>query len=76
MFKFLLKHTENIWARDEESVDALKKYGFQNVSFFMDTALYAYDWNVKKTKSTDNYIVVNLNKNGAQFADEIIKDIK
>jgi hypothetical protein len=42
----------------------------------MDTALYAYDWNVKKTKSTDNYIVVNLNKNGAQFADEIIKDIK
>ena len=76
LFKFLLKHTENIWARDEESVDALKKYGFKNASFFMDTAYFAYDWNVKKTKSPDNYIVVNLNKNGAQFANEIIKDIK
>ena len=75
LFGFLLKQCSSIWARDEETVKNLKAYGFQNASFFMDTAWNAYDWANCNKKSHEKYIVVNLNKNGEQFAKELMTDI-
>jgi polysaccharide pyruvyl transferase WcaK-like protein len=75
LFDFLLKQSSSIWARDDETVNNLKAYGFKNVSFFMDTALNAYNWNDLSKKSHEKYIVVNLNKNGEHFAAELIDDI-
>lgn len=81
LFSIVLKKTKHIFARDKETVDELKTYGYHNVDFFMDTAYFAYDReSVTKSssqKGTDNkYIVVNLNKNAEQFLPEIIQDIK
>jgi len=39
-----LKKTEKIYARDNECVSGIKKYGFENIEFFMDTAYFTYDW--------------------------------
>ncbi len=41
----------------------------------MDTAWNAYDWANYSKKSHEKYIVVNLNKNGEQFAKELMEDI-
>ena len=76
LFDFLLKQCSSIWARDDESVHALKQYWYQNVDFFMDTAFYSYDWDSKKTKWIDKYIVININKNGSHFAYEMLEDIR
>jgi len=75
LFDFLLKKIDTIWARDEETVNNLKIYGFKNASFFMDTAFYAYDWTSSIQKTHEKYIVVNLNKNWAHFVEELIDDI-
>lgn len=75
LFDFLLKQCSSIWARDEETVHQLKTYGFKNVSFFMDTAWNAYDWTHSSKKSHEKHIVVNLNKNGEHFAEELMVDI-
>ena len=81
LFKLLLNKTKKIFARDFESVKELKEYGFDNAEFFMDTAYFAYDW--KKTLHStlwtlhsDKYIIVNINKNGERFFDEIFEDVK
>lgn len=77
LFKKILKRTKRIFARDMETVDEIKGYGFDNVEFFMDTSYFAYDWKKRKhTKSDKKYIVINLNKNGEQFLPESIEDVQ
>jgi len=81
LFKILLNKTKKIFARDFESVNELKEYGFDNAEFFMDTAYFAYDrkkilhstlWTIHSEK----YIIVNVNKNGEKFFDKIFDDVK
>ncbi|MCF7835194.1 polysaccharide pyruvyl transferase family protein [Candidatus Gracilibacteria bacterium] len=78
LFDFLLRKVEKIYARDNECVKELKNYGFKNCEFFMDTALFAYEWSLKhgNVKTLKRYIVVNLNKNAEKFLNEIIEDVK
>lgn len=76
LFDFLLKNTEKIYARDYECVNNIKKYWFQNIEYFMDTAYFAYDWSKIENGGKNKYIVVNLNKNAEKFLDEMIEDIK
>jgi polysaccharide pyruvyl transferase WcaK-like protein len=82
LFKLLLNKTKKIFARDFESINELKAFGFDNVEFFMDTAFFAYER--KKIKNEGlmmkndgkKYIVVNINKNGEKFFNEILQDVK
>ena len=92
LFRFILKKTKRIFARDNDTVHELKKYGFDNVEFFMDTSFFAYDrkkineslpttrhspaLGMPGSLVTKNYVVVNLNKNAEKFLPEIIKDVK
>jgi polysaccharide pyruvyl transferase WcaK-like protein len=82
LFKLLLNKTKKIFARDFESINELKAFGFDNVEFFMDTAFFSYDR--KKIKNEElkmknegkKYIIVNVNKNGERFFDAIFQDVK
>ncbi|MEI6673009.1 MAG: hypothetical protein WCL02_06920 [bacterium] len=77
LFDILLKKTKRIFARDHETVDELKNYGYQNGEFFMDTSFFAYDRQLyKQTKTDKKYIIVNVNKNAEQFLPDIIEDVK
>jgi len=82
LFRFLLKRTKHIFARDHETVHELKTYGFNNVEFFMDTAYFAYPrasfnhLSVSTVDRSEKYIIVNINKNGEQFFEEILQDVK
>ncbi len=90
LFKLLLNKTKKIFARDFESVNDLKAFGFDNVEFFMDTAFFAYDRkkiphqsskdalhaSLRSETTRCGYIIVNVNKNGEKFFDEIFKDVK
>lgn len=81
LFTCILKRTKHIFARDNETVHALKTYGYHNVEFFMDTSFFAYPRKkIKNEKWIMNnwrkYIIVNLNKNAEQFLPEIIQDVK
>ena len=43
----------------------------------MDTSYFSYSRNeVKKEKKSEKYIIINLNKNGEQFLNEIAQDIQ
>lgn len=76
LLKFLLNRTTHLYLRDTQSVNEIKKLGYQNAEFFMDTSYFAYDWTEKTQQSTkDKYIIVNLNKNGEQFIESLISDI-
>ena len=64
LFRYLMNKVDYVYARDLESVYELKKYGFENAEFFMDTSYFAYDWNSVNEKNVrQKYIVVNINKN-------------
>lgn len=79
LFDILLKKTKHIFARDHETVNELKTYGYQDVEFFMDTSFFAYDrksYHQTKKTATKKYILVNVNKNAEHFLPEIIGDIK
>lgn len=82
LFKILLNKTKKIFARDFESVNELKAFGFDNVEFFMDTAFFSYDrkkvesWKLKVENDGRKYIVVNINKKGEKFFNEILQDVK
>ena len=77
LFNYLMKKVDYVYARDLESVNELKKYWFENAEFFMDTSYFAYDWkSVNEKNVRQKYIVVNVNKNGEQFLDDIIKDVQ
>jgi polysaccharide pyruvyl transferase WcaK-like protein len=75
LFRFLLKRTKKIFARDEESVQELKDFWFEHAEFFMDTSYFAYD-RKKKQQSEKKYIVVNINYNAKKFLPEILQDIQ
>ena len=82
LFTILLKKTQHIFARDKETVHELKKYGYNNADFFMDTSYFAYNrksfqQSKKPTiQHTKKYIVVNVNKNAQHFLPEIIQEVK
>lgn len=77
LFDIILKRTKHIFARDQETIHELKRYGYDNVEFFMDTCFFAYDWSKKKHKKSDKkYIVININKNAEKFLPEIIQEVK
>jgi len=64
-----------------ETVHELKKYGFHNVEFFMDTSFFAYPrkriQTLKlKVQKPKQYIIINLNKNAEKFLPEIIEEAK
>lgn len=76
LFKKLLSRTNHIYARDYETVDELKKFWYQNVDFFMDTAYFSWDWSKTKNRlSHKKYIIVNINNNGKKFLNDIIDDV-
>lgn len=77
LFNYLLQKTTHIYARDFETVDALKIYWYKDVEFFMDTAYFAWEWKKEKSKiGKAKYIIVNVNKNGEKFLENIINDIQ
>ena len=77
LFRFLLNRTTHLYLRDFQAVEEIKKFGYSNTDFFMDTSFFSYSRNeVKKENKSEKYIVVNLNKNGEQFLDEIAQDIQ
>ncbi len=78
LFDYLMKRVKYVYARDLESVYELKKYGFEGAEFFMDTSYFAFDWKRLEQDKLKRwrYIVINVNKNGEDFLDDIIKDIK
>jgi hypothetical protein len=42
----------------------LKKYGFENAEFFMDTSYFVRDnWDKYKKEVDENYVVININSN-------------
>ena len=77
LFNLILRNTNKIYCRDFECVSELKKYWFENAEFFMDTSYYVRnDWKKYLHKNAKKYIVVNINKNGKQFMDDLKKEVK
>ena len=72
----LLKSTTACYLRDFNAVNEITPY-VKKCDFFMDTSYFAYDWDeVSVSKEKKPYVVVNLNKNGEQFFDELVEDIR
>lgn len=72
LFKWILRHTEHIYCRDFEWIKKLKEFWFSKASFFMDTSYFARDnWGKYKKQKTKKYIVVNINKNGVMFMNDL-----
>ena len=80
LFNIILKKAKQIFARDNETINELKTYGYNTVDFFMDTSFFAYNRKTGKHISTSTfqqkYIVVNINKNAEKFLPEIIQEVK
>jgi len=77
LFNYLIKKVDYVYSRDLESVYELKKYWFENAEFFMDTSYFAYDWkSVNEKNFRQKYIVVDINKSGENFLQDIIHDVQ
>lgn len=77
LFNFTLKRTCKIFCRDFEWVEELKKYGFENAEFFMDTSYFVRDNRDKyKKESDENYIVININSNWKHFMEDLKNESK
>lgn len=77
LFNWILRRTNNIYCRDFDCVSELKKYWFENAEFFMDTSYFVRDnWKKYLHKNGKKYIVVNINKNGKQFMDDLKREVK
>jgi hypothetical protein len=50
LFDYLMKRVKYVYARDLESVYELKKYGFEDAEFFMDTSYFAFNWQELENK--------------------------
>lgn len=75
LFRRLLSKTQGIFARDEDSVKQLKIFGYRKAEFFMDTSYFAYPWqSVVKIPQDEKTVLINLNKNGEYFFEELIKE--
>lgn len=74
LFRWLLRRTKAIFARDQESVQALQDFGFKEAEFFMDTSFFAYPRStLEKTQQTKT-VLINLNKNGEQFFEDLVRE--
>ena len=77
LFKLILCRTNRIYCRDFECVEELKKYWFKDVEFFMDTSYYVRDnWKKYMHKAEKKYFVININKNGKEFMNDLKKEVK
>ena len=78
LFARLLKHTKAVYARDEDSVQALEKFGYKGAEFLMDTSRFAYDrTTVEKESPSDKKVaLINLNKNGERFYQNLLAECK
>lgn len=75
LFRWLLSKTKGIFARDEDSVQQLKNFGYKQADFFMDTSYFAYPRSmIKKIPQTQKTVLINLNKNGEQFFEDLVKE--
>lgn len=76
LFDRILKNTNKIYCRDFEWVSELKKYWFENATFFMDTSYFVRDDRKKYlAKNSKKYFVININKNGKYFMNDLKKEI-
>ena len=78
LFGRLLKYTKTVYARDEDSVHALEKLGYKGAEFFMDTSRFAYDRTIvgKDSPSDKKVALINLNKNGEKFYQNLLEECK
>lgn len=74
LFRWLLRKTQAIFARDKASVETLKAFGYQAASFFMDTSFFAYPWKAVEKTEVNTTVLINLNKNGEQFFEDLCKE--
>ena len=75
LFRWLLSQTEGVFARDPESVEALKDFWYHKTHFFMDTSYFCYPRDkVESLPRAEKTVLINLNKNGEQFFEELIKE--
>ena len=73
LFDLLLSKVKHIYARDNESVEALHEYWFKNAEFFIDTSWFAYSWSwIKREAEHSKVALINLNKNGEKFFDDLV----
>jgi polysaccharide pyruvyl transferase WcaK-like protein len=73
LFDYLLSKVKYIYARDNESVEALREYWFKDVQFFIDTSWFAYSWWwIKKGDEHNKVALINLNKNGEKFFEDLV----
>ncbi|MFA5748236.1 MAG: polysaccharide pyruvyl transferase family protein [Candidatus Absconditabacterales bacterium] len=77
LFHAIIRKTQAMFLRDQDAITALKKYGYLNAKFFMDTSYFALN-NRKSYKhlSDKKYIIVNINSRGQQFFKNLVDDIK
>lgn len=75
-FDRLLRHTDEIFARDEESVQKLQAYGYLPAKFFMDTSFFAYPRADFRGSKKEKIALINLNHNGAHFFEQLIQDCR
>lgn len=76
LFDRILKNTNKIYCRDFEWVSELKDYWFENAEFFMDTSYFVRDDRKKYlAKNNKKYFVININKNGKYFMNDLKKEI-
>ena len=77
LFTSLLNRVTHLYLRDFQAVEEIKNFWYLNTDFFMDTSYFSYERsNIKKEKEHEKYIIVNLNKNGEKFIDEVVQDVE
>ena len=77
LFRAILHATTKIFARDLHEVENIQHYGFEDIEFFMDTSYFAIDDRKKyKKEAKQNYVIVNINRNGRLFMEDFIEDVK
>ena len=77
LFNWILRNTKKIFCRDFEWISELKKYGFNDVEFLMDTSYFVREnWKKYLHKDGKKYFVININSNGKQFMNDLKKEVK
>ncbi len=85
LYKFLIKRSKHIYARDYDTVDELQKDGIKNVSFFMDTSFFLekanskkgkYRWKIENKQDKEKFVIINLNRKWEKYYNDLIKKTK
>lgn len=76
LFDRLLRHTDAIFARDEESVQKLQAYGYSPAKLFMDTSFFAYPRADFRSSKKEKIALINLNHNGSDFFEQLVQDCR